>query len=194
MIVRKKYFCPHCKCEMKLKDMNGCSALYCPKCENAIVVEYPENFKNVQKDYYREMNKIFENIVDIRILPNDKGVFPREEDFEAFVKYEMVKRGGYYYFPNLMMHSGPNTLVLFQYDGKIRAYGILKMAVKEESFDEDGTRYAGYYLFDAKTLHYLKTPINDFELKKVWPDFKMFCQTKQRIPLKYLDDLICLLK
>ena len=133
-------------------------------------------------------------IVDIRILPNDKGVFKREEDFEAFIRYTMVQREGYYYFPNQMMHSGPNTLVLFQYDGKIRAYGILKMAVKEISYDEeDKMVYSGYYLFDEKTLHYLKYPIDSIELKKVWPDFKMFCQTKQRIPTKYISGIASLL-
>ena len=61
------------------------------------------------------------NIIEsIRILPNDKKTFVTEEDFKNFIKKQLVNRGGYYYFPNQMMRCPDNTLVLFQYDGKIR--------------------------------------------------------------------------
>ena len=105
----------------------------------------------------------------------------------------MVKRGGYYYFPGAMMNCPENTLVLFQYDGMIRGYGMLLEKSKETVYDEQGSSYAGYYKFDIKHLHYLENPITREELKEIIPSFPGFSQSKQIIPLEYLDRLLELL-
>ena len=52
--MKKKYYCPHCKSEMKFKDMGTCLALYCPKCENATMLDYPDDWENVKEEYLIE--------------------------------------------------------------------------------------------------------------------------------------------
>lgn len=138
------------------------------------------------------MNK--QNITSIRILPNDKGTFSKESEFRYFIENTMVIRGGKYYFPNLMMNCPINTFVLFQYDGMIRAIGILIDLCKIPVIDEHRMEYAGYYKFDTDTLEYLDMPINREMLKTVYPNFNSFNQSKQIIPLEYLDDILELLE
>ena len=106
----------------------------------------------------------------------------------------MIARGGDYYFPNSMMNCPRNTLVLFQYDGMIRAFGLLIDLGKKTVFDECGEIYAGFYKFDTETLTYLDTPLDRNMLKSAYPDFNYFCQSKQVIPLDYLDNILSLLR
>ena len=104
------------------------------------------------------MNK--ELVTSIRILPSDKGTFSKESEFKYFIENTMLKRGGDYYFPNLMMNCPRNTFVLFQYDGMIRAIGILIDLGKTTVVDERGVPYAGYYKFGTDTLVYLDNPLD----------------------------------
>ena len=134
-----------------------------------------------------------ESITEIRILPNDKKTFPTEKEFKNFVEHTMVKRGGLYYFPNVMMHAKHNALVLFQYDGMIRAYAILKVAFKGNVTNEFGEHHAGYYLFDMDTITYLSSPVKKEELQEIYPMFKGFSQAKQIIPIQYLNKVLKLL-
>lgn len=138
------------------------------------------------------MNK--DNIKSIRILPSDKATFSNELDFKFFIKKTMFARGGDYYFPNAMINCHKNTLVLFQYDGMIRAVGILVDLEKTPVADERGVEYAGYYRFDTNTLMYLTKPLDKNILKTVYPSFNSFSQCKQIIPLEYLDDILNLLQ
>ncbi len=128
-------------------------------------------------------------VSSIRILPSDKTTFKTESDFKFFIENTMKTRGGYYYFPNLAMNCPLNTLVLFQYDGMIRAIGILTDTKKKPVDDERGIKYSGYYKFDIETLKYLQKPIDKFQFKSVYPAFKSFSQTKQIIPLEYLETI-----
>lgn len=138
------------------------------------------------------MNK--EIITSIRILPSDKSTFSEESEFKYFIENTMISRGGDYYFPNLMMNCPKNTFVLFQYDGMIRAIGVLVDLGKMPVVDERGVEYAGYYKFDADTLEYLANPLDKEMLKSAYPDFNSFSQSKQIIPLEYLDDILNLLQ
>ena len=138
------------------------------------------------------MNK--DIVTSIRILPSDKTTFGKEEDFRFFIENTMIIRGGDYYFPKLMMNCPKNTFVLFQYNGKIRAIGLLIDLNKSTVFDERGVEYAGYYKFDTNTLVYLENPIDKETLKTVYPEFNSFSQSKQIIPLEYLDDILDLLQ
>ena len=92
------------------------------------------------------------------------------------------------------MNCPINTFVLFQYDGMIWAIGVLIDLGKTPVVDECGVEYAGYYKFDTDTLTYLDTPINKDMLKFVYPDFNSFSQSKQIIPIEYLDDILYLLQ
>lgn len=138
------------------------------------------------------MNK--DMVTSIRILPSDKTTFSREEEFKFFVENTMIARGGDYYFPNLMMNCPKNTLVLFQYDGMIRAIGVLIDLGKTTVIDERGVEYAGYYKFDTDTLVYLDAPIDRETMKAAYPGFNSFSQSKQIIPLEYLGDILDLLQ
>lgn len=138
------------------------------------------------------MNK--EVITSIRILPSDKVTFSQESEFRYFIENTMITRGGDYYFPNLMMNCPINTFVLFQYDGMIRAIGVLIDLGKTPVVDERGVEYAGYYKFDTDTLIYLDTPIDKDMLKSAYPDFNSFSQSKQIIPMEYLDNIFDLLQ
>ena len=133
-------------------------------------------------------------IRSIRILPSDKATFETEMEFRTFIQSTMPKRGGYYYFPNQMMKCPENTFVLFQYDGMIRATGVLVDREKTVVFDERGVKYGGYYLFDVPTLHYLANPIDKNTFRKACPEFIGFNQTKQIISLSYWDVIFSLLK
>ena len=128
-------------------------------------------------------------IESIRILPSDKITFPTEDDFKYFVEKTMVDRGGLYYFPGQMMICPKNTFVLFQYNGMIRATGILVESAKRSSFDERRIEYAGYYKFDVSSLHYLNKPLGSNEIKRIFPDFISFNQSKQILPIDNLDGL-----
>lgn len=136
---------------------------------------------------------IIDNISSIRILPNDKNTFKTIDDFKNFITNTMVDRGGYYYFPSAMMNCPKNTLVLFQYDAKICAVGILIDSKKTEVHDECKFKYAGYYKFDEGTVNYLDCPLAKDLLKQVYPEFQKFNQAKQIIPLEYLNDILELL-
>ena len=96
------------------------------------------------------MNK--DSITSIRILPSDKATFSKESDFRFFIEKTMVARGGDYFFPNSMMNCPKNTFVLFQYDGKVRAIGVLIDLAKTAVVDECGVEYAGYYRFSNSHL------------------------------------------
>lgn len=130
------------------------------------------------------------DITSIRILPSDKGTFPRKCDFKEFIEKIMFSRGGYYYFPNKVMRCSKNSLILFQYDGKIRAVGVLIDVQKKSVVDERGVEYSGYYKFDTKTLRYLENPIDKTALKLVYPLFVSFNQSKQNIPIEYLNAIL----
>lgn len=129
-------------------------------------------------------------ISSIRILPNSTSTFPTTEDFKTFIEKTMVQRGGYYFFPNAMMNCPENTLVLFQYVGMIRAYGVMIDRRKETVYDEQGFSYAGYYKFNINYLHYLNAPITREDLQNIYPNFPGFSQSKQIIPLEHLDKLL----
>lgn len=129
-------------------------------------------------------------ITSIRILPNDKKSFPTEDDFLGFISDILIERGGYYYFPGLMMRTSEETLVLFQYSGKIYACGVLLEAVKQKVVGDDGVDYAGYYRFDTNSIAIFEKPLEKEDLKRIYPDFVAFNQAKQIIPLKFLDEIM----
>ena len=79
-------------------------------------------------------------IRSIRILPSDKATFETEMEFRSFIQGTMPERGGYYYFPNQMMNCPENTFVLFQYDGMIRATGVLVDREKTAVFRDAVTK------------------------------------------------------
>ena len=134
------------------------------------------------------------NIKSIRILPNDKRNFETKKDFRVYIQSRLPKRGGVYYFANQMMNCPDNTFVLFQYDSMIRATGVLISREKAPVVDEEGVKWGGYYRFEVSSLHYLAKPIDKLALKKAYPGFGGFNQSKQIIPSTYWDTIFSLLQ
>ena len=132
-------------------------------------------------------------VEEIRILPNDKKTFPAEKDFKTFISKTLIQRGGIYYFPNLMMRCKQDTLVLFQYNGMIRATGVLIETIKTKMENEFGEKHAGCYIFDVETVKYLDNPIDAKTLQTVCPSFRGFNQSKQKLPIECLNSIACLL-
>lgn len=52
--MRPKIYCPKCKEEMKFKEMGNSLVMYCPKCGDARVVGYPDNWEEVKKEYLED--------------------------------------------------------------------------------------------------------------------------------------------
>ena len=134
----------------------------------------------------------YEGVEEIRILPNDKINFPTEMDFKKFITDDLVERDGVYHFLKKGMNCPLNTLVLFQYEGKIRAVGVLVDLIRKAYVDEDGVAWSGYYVFDTETLLYLDNPIDVRTLKMIYPEFGGFNQAKQIVPLSYLKEIVLL--
>ena len=139
---------------------------------------------------------MFDNykITEIRVLPSNVATFPTIDSFEHFIEVTMVNRGGLYYFPGSMMQCAPRTLVLFQYRNEIRAVGILIEAKRQDVVDENGVQYSGYYKFIIPTLKYLNESITKEEFASVVPGFPGFNQTKHRISLDYLKNIVSLIE
>ena len=133
-------------------------------------------------------------ITGIRVLPSDKRTFGTEPEFRNFIQNIMLQRGGYYYYPKIGLPLTANTLVLFQYNAKIRAVGIFLESKKCVVKDEQGESYGGYYKFDLETLTYLDNPIDKFTLKDAFPAFNGFSNAKRIITLEYLDKIYDMLE
>jgi len=136
----------------------------------------------------------YKDIESIRILPSDKNNFKTEDDFRYFIEHTMPRRGGIYYFPSSAMRCETDAFVLFQYDGKIRATAVLTDIIKRTVKDENGLDNAGYYKFDIETIHYLDEPVDAETLKKAYPYFGSFNQSKQVIEIGFLYDIISMLQ
>lgn len=131
-------------------------------------------------------------INEIRILPNSDKEFSTEIEFKNFIEKTLKERGGIYNYQSRMKCQN-NTLVLFQYRGKIRAVGILEDTKDQRTYDEIGIEYKGCYEFDVNSMCYLNKPISADEIKQIDPGFKGFSQAKQIIDLGYKDAVVRLL-
>lgn len=138
-------------------------------------------------------------IKSIRLLPNDPDHgMHNEVEFKYFIEHTMMKRKGVYYFPTKGMDSPEGALVLFQYNSKIRAVGIILEMKKEPCKDETGKKYGGWFRFDTGSLCHLDNPISAEAIKKILPDIPKyknfrFSPTKWEIPLSCLDSIMTLL-
>lgn len=156
--------------------------------ENNLVHDNSMGENTMGKGYFSNID-----ISEIRILPNGKQIFETEAQFKNFFQNTMPEQCGFYYFPNQMMRCPDHTFVLFQYDGMIRATGVLISSGKK-NFDEKGESFSGYYRFKVDSLHYLAKPIDKKMLKQVYPEFNGFNQSKQIIPLTYWPAICTLLE
>lgn len=120
----------------------------------------------------------------VRILPMDSkeepgfaGQSAAKVQQQYFLK-ALVRPGrppGRYCFHKVGLRAEPGTVVLFQFDGKIIASGIL---VGVERFDaaEPGSRRGAYH-FDASSIRVFD-PVDAAAIREIWPNVKRLGQAK----------------
>ena len=72
---------------------------------------------------------------------------------------------------------------------QLRACAVLIDNVKHEN-----GKYNGHYVFDVDTIKFFNKPITKEEIKEIDPTFTRFSQSFIKTDLKYLDDLLELIK
>ena len=124
-----------------------------------------------------------DDIKEIRILPMGKNYFKNEKMVIDFLSEELIQDEGHYHFPTKFNFIG-KTLILFQYDNGLIASGIITDIV-----EGDFGNFNGYYVFDKESIIIFNKKIDSDCLKKYYPEFNSFNQSKQKIDLKYLPEI-----
>lgn len=138
------------------------------------------------------------HIQEIRLLPMDKEEeFKTEADVRKFLAADLIQRDGKYYYRErgIIVENG-YALILFQYDGAVIGYGVLKDVVKDECTDViDGKtiEYKGYLQFFTISVHNVEK-ITLAEITKISNNIKKFSQSKQFIEMERFDQVYSLLR
>lgn len=121
----------------------------------------------------------------VRILPMTNDIpaeFPGcsniDELQQIFFLNVLPSRKGIYYCRKSCLNAESGTVVLFQCKASIIASATLTGIEKFEVQDEGG--HIGYLIFDVMSIKIFK-PITDYTIRKIWPDFSRFNQTKQHL-------------
>lgn len=127
-------------------------------------------------------------INEIRFLPMGSSVFPTYEDAKEFIVDTMPNRGDTFYYINSKMKCPENTLVLFQYGGKLIGYAVYTNTVEiDEPVEfEDGNLYNGYYQFAPGSITFLENPITKEDFASIDTTFKSFGRSFQKKPVGLL--------
>lgn len=130
-------------------------------------------------------------IPEIRALPLGKNEFGNIKDCIHFLTKEMPPRGNTFYYRAHNMVTLPGSLILFQYDGEIIAYGFFE---DENKLYEEADKihleqgYTGYYKFVKDSIQILSTPITNKEMRD---NFNVSLgQGTTKISVNYLPKLI----
>ncbi|SOB98409.1 hypothetical protein [Pseudobutyrivibrio ruminis] len=119
----------------------------------------------------------------IRILPLNKADFRSYEDARKFIENGFHKEGELK--PGCMNVSMDyfynNTLILFQYAGKIIGSGLLKYTI---STDEPYRR--GIFFFEKDTVNVFDEKITGSVFRDTVKEFKRFNSVAQIIDIKYV--------
>ena len=114
----------------------------------------------------------------IQLLPMSKAEFSRAEDVMRFLMEELPKRGGKYFYRRKSIVYKEDTIVAFQYDGKIVASAIL-INQSSNGMIENGIEYKAYFVFSPKSFVICPKPVTAAMITRVMPDFKGFNQSTQ---------------
>lgn len=98
-----------------------------------------------------------DNIIpEIRCLPMGKSEFPTLDDCIDFLTSEMPERGNTFYYKSHNLKTKNNSLILFQYDGKIIAYGFYESEQTEKMGE-----YNGFYKFINNSIKIIEKPVSN---------------------------------
>ena len=132
---------------------------------------------------------------EIRLLPMSKeDEFPNmdyEDVQKTFFLDRLIKeQRGYYYYPNSGLICPAGSLVLFQFKNEIIASAIiLKTDILTTSQKEI---YKGAFVFDIDSIKVF-TPISAKEISTIYPSFKGFSQSKQKLDYTKITDILNLI-
>ena len=134
----------------------------------------------------------YKKVNSIRLLPMSKDEIFTYSSVENFLNYIKTKRNGTYFFRKrtIVLNDGDTALVLFQMSGQLVGAAIMVSQKIEDSIDEQGLTYNGYYTFDS--IITFDEPITKEEFKVAVPTFNSFGQSAQKIDMEYIED-VCLL-
>lgn len=130
-------------------------------------------------------------ISEIRFLPMSTSVFTNYDAAREFLLYEMPARGNTYYYMKSHMDCKKDSLVLFQFEGRLIGYAIFEKVERfKEPIYEGGAEYQGYYQFKDDSTVVLKTPITAEMFRGIDSEFNGFNQSHQRKPVGLLPSLL----
>ncbi len=131
-------------------------------------------------------------VPEIRILPLSKDEFEDIEDCLKFLTKQMPERGNILYYRSHNMITSAGSLILFQYDGKIIAYGFFD---KEMQFKEDDDQFDKEYPYCYKFIEdSVQTITRYITNKEIKDNFGISLgQGTAKIPINYLPKLMDLI-
>ena len=105
----------------------------------------------------------------IRILPMGKGEFATYDDCVEFLTKTMPNRGNTFFYKTRNLVTEFNSLVMFQYDGEIVAYGFYE---NDTPIDESHPQFLGdrkgYYKFINGSIKILENPITNNQMQEIF--------------------------
>lgn len=135
-------------------------------------------------------------IRDIRLLPMSSELEFLNMDYKEVQKQFFMdklinEKKGEYLFRSSGMSAAEGTLVLFQFDNKIIASGVLLSVGK---FDDIKDKfYKGAYYFDVESIKVFE-PISVDELSKIDKTFKKFSHVKSKLDNSKYELIMALIK
>ena len=126
----------------------------------------------------------------LRILPVITEEFGGVNDFYDFLS-DVIPSRGYKYYYKTGMRNAVGALILFQHEGRLVGYALIKDDVfVPNGIDIGSSHYNGYYLLYPDTLVMFDDPIGADKLRFIFPDFKGFSQSKQILDVSLLPMLL----
>lgn len=180
--------CPSCSEKIKHEVFYECPKLF--GYIGSIIQNECNNCKSKSTEGPHE-GYVFKSVKDkiipeVRILPMGKEEFTDINACKTFLTKEMPERGNTFYYKTHNMVTKYNSLILFQYDAEIVAYGFFETE-KEEKDNE----YKGYYKFIDNSVIFLNTPITNEKMQQLFNI--TLAQTTTRVSIDYLPKLYELL-
>lgn len=125
-------------------------------------------------------------IRSVRILPVIRSEFGGADNFDGFMADTLPSRG-YRCFYKTGMKNAVGALALFQHEGRLAGYALIRDDVRVPGGIEMGSsQYSGYYELYPDTLTVFNEPIGPDGMRSIVPDFTKFSQSKKILDVSLL--------
>lgn len=163
--------CPSCSSKVNKEIFYKCPDFFGYRKEGAYSQSqcFKCRSKNNSGPFYgyifkEEQDKI---IPEIRVLPMSKDIFLTLNDCKDFLINVMPKRDNKFYYKKHNLVTRFNSLILFQYDGNIIAYGFFEDECSDK-FNDEFDSYDGYYKFINDSIKLLEVPISNKKMQEIF--------------------------